>query len=88
MDTKYHVALMMTMALFAMGAVAVILYQHAAATQQVLSSLGGTSGGTGGASSLLALPISLAGTPTIGQSGTSSPTAVIPLNINPGYTFG
>ena len=84
-----HVGALICMALFALGAVVIILYQHAQATNQIVGALG-TQSVTGlGTSQAAALgvPVSLAGTPTIGQSGSSLTPAVVPLNTNPGYTL-
>lgn len=84
---KDHVSALLTMALFAVGAVAIILYQHASATAQITSALGASPNGSAGtgAGGGLASPASLAGTPTVGQSGSSVTPAVVPLNIQPGY---
>lgn len=87
-----HTAAFCAMSLFAIGAVVVILYQHSAATNSVLSALGGgvsagaganVSTGAGG----LGVSASLAGTPTAGMDGSSMSPAVVPLNINPGFTL-
>ena len=86
-----HVGALIAMSLFALGAVVVILYQHANATQQILGAIGASPAGQGssqaGFLSGLGMPVSLAGTPTIGQSGASLTPAVVPLNTNPGYTL-
>jgi len=83
-----HVGTLISMALFALGAVVVILYQHASATQQIVGAVGGASGASGGQGGYgLGIPVSLAGTPTIGQSGSSLTPSVVPLNVNPGYTL-
>lgn len=85
---KDHVSALLTMALFAVGAVAIILYQHASATAQIKSALGASpvaAAGAGGGG--LGSPASLAGTPTVGQDGSSVTPAVVPLNIQPGYTL-
>ena len=83
-----HVGALIAMSLFALGAVVVILYQHAHATNQILGAIGTSPAGQGSSqASGLGVPVSLAGTPTIGQSGSSLTPAVVPLNTNPGYTL-
>ncbi len=83
-----HVSFMLAMTLFAVGAVAVIIYQHTAATQQIVGLLGGGSGGSqAGAGGMLGSPVSLAGTPTIGQTGSSQAPPIVPLSINQGYVL-
>ena len=89
--SKEEVSLLAAMGLFALGAVALILYQHAASTNTVIAALGGgvsgnvSLGGSVGGGLGLGAPASLAGTPIIGQDGSSATPAVMPLNINPGY---
>jgi hypothetical protein len=80
---------MFAMVLFAIAAVAVIIYQHASATAQVIGTLGGSTGTTpeSSAGTALGYPASLAGTPTIGQSGSATAVPVVPINTNPGYTI-
>lgn len=88
-EISFHLLLLV----FAVGAVAVVLYHHAAATNQILGALGGANVGAGGnavgnpaaAAASLGVPVSLAGTPTVGQAGSSQPPGVVPININPGY---
>lgn len=85
-----HISALMAATLFAIGAVAVIIYQHMNATQQVLSAMNSgknaptaTTNATGG----VGAAASLAGMPTAGQTGTSAMPPVMPMNINPGYTI-
>ncbi len=85
-----HIGSLICMALFAVGAVVIILYQHASATAQITGALGSSGAPAGQGSSQaasLGVPVSLAGTPTIGQSGSALTPAVVPLNVNPGYTL-
>ena len=83
-----HVGSLICMALFALGAVVVILYQHSVATGTVLAALQGATTGQGSSQATgLGVPVSLAGTPTIGQSGSALTPSVVPLNVNPGYTL-
>lgn len=82
-----HMTAMLAMSLFAIGAVAVILYQHASATAQVVGLLGASGAQGSPQTAILGMPVSLAGTPTVGQSGSAQTPAVAPLNINPGYTL-
>lgn len=74
-------------AILAIGAVAVILYQHSQATAQILAAAGGgaMAGVGANAGGLLGASASLAGTPTVGQTGYSVPPAIAPLQIQPGY---
>lgn len=87
---KDHYAAIAVMGLFAIGAVAIILYNHASATGQVLTAIQGgasvaPSGAQAGLGGGLGVSASLAGTPTIGQDGSAVTPAVVPLNINPGF---
>lgn len=85
-----HVSALAAAGLFAIGAVVLIIMQHNQATASVLSQLGATATASGsgiGANGLLGVSASLAGSPTAGQAGSSFNPAVIPLNINPGYTL-
>ncbi len=81
-----HYTAMMAASLFALGAVVVILYQHAQSTRSILGALGTSASGQAGANvSVLGVPASLAGTFTIGGDGSSAPPPIQPLNISPGY---
>jgi hypothetical protein len=77
----------------AIGAVGIILYQHASATALIQSTLNAGVNATPGTvavnyASGLGVSASLAGTPTVGQEGSSTTPAVVPLNVMPGYGFG
>lgn len=80
-------ALMFLVGIFAAMGVALVLYQHASATAQINAALGvptpSASGGQG-LTLMLGSSVSLAGTPTIGQTGSAQAPAVIPTQINPG----
>lgn len=87
---REHAAAIAVMGLFAIGAVAIIIYNHASATAKVLTAVQGgasvmPSGAQAGLGGGLGVSASLAGTPTIGQDGSSVTPAVVPLNIDPGY---
>lgn len=87
--TRDEAASLMAIALFGIGAVAVILYQHAQATNQVLATLGASpaAGASAAATTAAALgiPASSAGTPTVGQDGSAPVPAVELLSIGAGY---
>lgn len=90
MSKSDHMAVFLAMTLFAIGAVALIVYQHMQATATVLGALGGSAGASGGSvganvGGMLGAAASLAGTPIIGQDGTSTSPAVVPLSVAPGY---
>jgi hypothetical protein len=87
MMTTEHMSTMLAATLLALGAVAVILYQHSNATQSVISALGGVTT-TPGASpaDILGTPASLAGSPTATQSGTSQIPPIVPTQSGPGWT--
>lgn len=94
MNRNEHLAAMAGALLFAIGAVAIIIYQHVQATASVLSAVsGGAVQGPGQADLFgdladgLGVSASLAGSPIVGQDGTSNAPTVIPLSINPGYTL-
>jgi len=88
MNRLENVSALMAATLFAIGAVVVIIMQHNSATAKLMgaitgnASAGGSSASAGGG---LGVSASLAGTPTVGQAGSSASPAVVPLNINPGY---
>jgi hypothetical protein len=85
-----HSAALMAAALFGIGAVAIILYHHSAATGQIMSALGGPSTGSGTAPAATASSgnsISLAGTPTPGQTGSVATPPIQPLQSGPGWTL-
>lgn len=88
-----HVSALLAAGLFGIAAVAIILYQHAHATNTVLTALGGSqtsgsgAGQYGNAIGILGVPASLAGMPTVGQAGSAPSGAVVPMTINPGYTI-
>lgn len=90
MNKFEHVSALMAATLFAIGAVVVIIMQHNSATAKLVGAItgnanvGGVSANAGGG---LGVSASLAGTPTAGQAGSSANPAVVPLNINPGYTL-
>lgn len=75
--------------LFAIGAVAIVLYHHTTSTDRVINALGGGAPPptipADDASGLR--PLSLAGMPMIGQVGLSQPPlSVESLNVGPNYT--
>lgn len=85
-----HVSALMAATLFAIGAVAVIIYQHMNATNRVIAAMNTGNGrgiSTTVASSGIGAAASLAGMPTVGQTGTSAMPPVMALHINPGYTL-
>ena len=86
---KDDTASIIAMAMFALGAVVVILYQHASATNSVLAAVGAAAPAPSGTAqtAVAGKPASLAGTVTPGQSSTSQAPAVVPLAIGPGYTL-
>jgi hypothetical protein len=74
--------------------VAIVVYQHMAATDKLLAAIAsntaaGASQSAANASQTISLgtPASPAGTPTLGQSGSSQAPVVVPLQINPGWLF-
>jgi hypothetical protein len=88
--SKEHITAFMAATLFAIGAVVIIIMQHNSATAKIVGALSGSASASGsGVSAGLTLgtSASLAGTPTPGQSGYASNPTVIPVNIDPGYTF-
>jgi len=90
-----HAPFMMAMVLFAIGAVAVILYQHASGTKTVVAAIGGANPPVTVPPAIQAgdlapagvgSPVSLAGSPTPGQASRGAQQDnVVPLTINPGY---
>jgi hypothetical protein len=92
MNRSDHMAVFLGATLFAIGAVAYIVWQHMRATATILNAVGapGIDATADGASypsfvAGLGVSSSLAGTPIVGQDGSSVAPAVVPLNINPGY---
>lgn len=82
-----HASALLATALFGLGAVALILYNHAAATNKVLAALspGVAPGAAATPGNGLGLSASLAGSPTPGQTGTSVNPPVVPIVVTPGY---
>jgi hypothetical protein len=94
MNKSDHMAVFMGATLFALGAVAYIIYHHMQSTKTILAAASGAAPGatTGDAGAWVSDPFgglgqsaSLAGTPIVGQEGSSVAPSVVPLNINPGY---
>jgi hypothetical protein len=79
-------AFMLCIGIFAVAGVALVLYQHAMGTNSILQALGVASPSPVAASqgAMLGQSVSLAGTPSVTQSGSAQNPAVIPLNITPG----
>lgn len=81
--------ILISLAIFAAGAVAVILYQHSQHTGQVIAALNASApaSATPVANAVAVAPASTAGLPIIGQANLQMvPQPSPPMQINAGYT--
>lgn len=93
MDQKEMTLSLFAVGLFALGGVALILYQHSLHTGQIMGAIGAGSSDTPSAvvpagAVMPGVPASLAGMPTPGQANLQAmPVAAMPIESGPGWTI-